>query len=205
MFVMNAGHLGTESKVVAEILQRASQGESLSRDDLLVVMRCNPTSPDASLIRLHADGLTRKAFGNSGEVHAQIGINLATCSKGCKFCAFSRPVKRIEFSQEEVVARARAFQAEGANAIFLMTTADYKFDRFLAMGAAVGKVLDPCMPLVANVGDFDSAQARELVDAGFTAIYHVCRLREGADTKTEPSTKLATVRAAKSVGLELLR
>ncbi len=57
------------------------------------------------------------------------------------------------------------------------------------------------MPLVSNVGDFDFTQAQELVDAGFTAIYHVVRLREGVDTKIEPSTRLATIgKPRKSAG-----
>ena len=71
------------------------------------------------------------------------------------------------------------------------------------MGKAVRKVLDPNMPLVANVGDFDTVQAKELVDAGFTAIYHVVRLREGVDTKIEPSTRLTTIKSAKAAGLDL--
>ena len=110
MLTLNTVFSKEESQVVAEILQRACEGKVLDREDLLSLMKCNPISVDASAIRLTADNLTRKAFGNAGEVHAQIGVNLATCSKGCKFCSFSRPVKRIEFSQEEVIARARAFQ-----------------------------------------------------------------------------------------------
>ena len=68
---------------------------------------------------------------------------------------------------------------EGANAIFLMTTGDYDFDKFVKIGRAVREVIPPDMPLVANTGDFGRSEAKELLDAGFTAIYHVVRLREG--------------------------
>ena len=162
-------------------------------------MECSPTSIDAGMIRLLADNMTRRAFGNAGEVHAQIGLNLATCTKGCKFCSFGRPVKRVELSETEILERAKTFQAQGANAIFLMTTADYKFERFLAVGKAVREILEPSMPMVANVGDFDFTQAKDLVDAGFTAIYHVVRLREGVDTKIEPSTRLATIKVLQNL------
>ena len=37
--------------------------------------------------------------------------------------------KNIEFSVEEVVARARAFEASGANAIYLMTTGRWDFTK----------------------------------------------------------------------------
>lgn len=188
---------------VAEVLRRVSEGRAPSKNELLDLLECGPASPDSGAIRLVADYRTRRMFGNRGEVHAQIGLNLATCTKGCKFCSFGRPVKRTELSEAEILDRAKVFQAEGANAVFLMTTADYKFERFLEVGRKVRKVLDPAMPLVANVGDFDFTQAKELVDAGFTAIYHVVRLREGIDTKIEPSVRLATIRAAKSAGLDL--
>jgi biotin synthase len=59
------------------------------------------------------------------------------------------------------------------------------------------------MPLVANIGDFGATEAKELRDAGFTAIYHVVRLREGIDTKIDPRDRLRTIRSAKSVGLDL--
>jgi len=59
------------------------------------------------------------------------------------------------------------------------------------------------MPLVANIFDFGMAKAKELLNAGFTAIYHVIRLREGIDTKIDPDDRLKTIRAARSVGLDL--
>ena len=202
-FKPKGSYLTIEDQSVAEILQKASENRPLTKDDLLILMECNPVSPEAGAVRLFADIMTRKAFGNAGEVHAQIGLNIATCSKGCRFCSFGHPVKRVELTLAEILQRVRTFQNEGANAIFLMVTADYNFRRFLTIGEAVRKILDPTMPLVANVGDFDSSQAQELVDSGFTAIYHVVRLREGVDTKIEPSTRLATIRAAQSVGLDL--
>lgn len=193
----------TASRQVEEILQKASEKKELSRDDLLDLMECDPTSPDAGMIRLAADNLTRKAFGNAGEIHAQIGLNHATCTKGCKFCSFGIPVRRVELTQEEILQVVKQFQEDGTNAVYLMATADYKFEHFIEIGRSVRQVLDRSMPLVANIGDFDTAQAHELVEAGFTAMYHVVRIREGIDTKIEPSTRVATIKAAKSAGLDL--
>ncbi|MEM3666408.1 MAG: radical SAM protein, partial [Candidatus Bathyarchaeia archaeon] len=100
-------------------------------------------------------------------------------------------------------ARSKLFVKEGANAIFLMTTGDYDFEKFVKIGQAVRKVIPPKMPLVANTGDFGISEAKQLLDAGFTAIYHVVRLREGIDTKIDPTDRLKTIEAAKSVGLDL--
>lgn len=54
------------------------------------------------------------------------------------------------------------------------------------IGMAVREVIPSRMPLVANIGDYGISEAKELLDAGFTATYHVVRLREGIDTKINP-------------------
>ena len=170
---------------------------------MIRLMECDTLSDETYALMAAAGRTTRRAFSNRGEVHAQIGINFAPCSKKCRFCVFGTVTKKTEFTLEEVVTKAKAFETEGANAIFLMTTADYDFDKFLSIGRAVRKAIHPRMPLVANVGDFGQDEAKDLFDAGFTGVYHVCRLREGVDTCIDPKARLSTIRAAKSVGLDL--
>lgn len=188
---------------VEDILSRVLEGRELKKEDALQLMDVKIHSPEMYMLMAVADGLTRSRFDNFGEVHAQIGINYAPCPNKCEFCVFSVADKSIEFSLEEVVERAKWFVDEGANAIFLMTTADYEFDKYVEIGRAVREAIPTDMPLVANIGDFGVSEAKELIDAGFTAVYHVVRLREGVDTKIDPSDRLRTIRAAKSVGLDL--
>lgn len=89
-----------------------------------------------------ANWRTRSLFNNLGEVHAQIDVNYAPCSKKCKFCVFGWVAeKAIELSLEEVVRRAKTSENEGANAIFLMTTADYDFKKYVAIGRAVREAI----------------------------------------------------------------
>ncbi|MEM4250311.1 MAG: radical SAM protein, partial [Candidatus Bathyarchaeia archaeon] len=103
----------------------------------------------------------------------------------------------------EVVARARLFEEAGADAIYLMTTAGFDFDRYLDIGGAVREAISPSLPLVANIDDFGSSEAQELVDEGFTAIYHAVRLREGKDTQIKPETRIATIKNASRAGLKI--
>jgi biotin synthase len=55
--------------------------------------------------------------------------------------------------------------------------------------------------LIANVGDFDVKTGRQLVNAGFTGIYHAARLGEGSVTRIPLERRLRTLRAARDAGL----
>ena len=192
---------------VQSILDQALAGREVDREQALELMRIDERSPEMYAIMSVANELTRREFRNRGEVYAQVGINFWPCAESCAFCSFGTKWKLVqspvEFSAEEVVARAKGFEHAGANAIYLMATADYPFHRFIEVARAVRKGLAADMPMVANVGDFNLEQAKELVDAGFQAIYHVCRLREGIDTSLDPVERVQTIKAATNVGLNL--
>jgi len=125
----------------------------------------------------------------------------------CDFCSFSEKSGLIkspaEFDADEVVARAKAFEKAGANAIFLMTTANYPFDLFIEIAKAVRQAISSGLPLVANIGDFGAEQAEKLLDTGFQGAYHVFRLREGKDTRISPEVRLGTLKAIRDSDLDL--
>jgi len=125
---------------VNEVLSQILKGKEPDRDQLLHLMGCDVLSEDMYALMAAANKLTRELFNNMGEVHAQLGINYAPCLKNCSFCAFAEKHgianKSVEFSQEEVVKRAKEVEKEGANAIFLMNSADYDFDKYLKMATS---------------------------------------------------------------------
>lgn len=193
--------------VIEVILDKALAGREISREEAIELMEVDEKSLETYALMYVANMLTRRKFGNGGEVFAQIGINLWPCPKNCAFCSFGAQwnliSEPVELSLQEVVRRAKAFENAGANAIFLMSTADYPFDRFIRIARAVRESLSPDMPMVANIGDFDVERARELAQAGFQGVYHVLRLREGKDTGIPPEERISTIRAAREVGLDL--
>jgi len=154
-----------------------------------------------------ANKITKHQFGNRGEVFAQIGINYWPCPKNCGFCVFGEEAgqikQQLELSKEKLVERARGFDDAGANAIFLMTTPDYPFARYLEMARALRSKISPALPMVANIGDSDDDGAEALLNAGFQGVYHVCRLREGRDTAISVGTRLRTLEAVKESALDL--
>ncbi|MBS7622777.1 radical SAM protein [Candidatus Bathyarchaeota archaeon] len=189
---------------IYEILRRSLAGYQISRSECLRLMEIENGSPDMYHLFFVANRLTHEKFNGSGEVHAQVGIDFASCPRKCLFCVFgSASSEHLELSKEEVVSRAKLFEEGGADAIYLMTTAGFDFDRYLDIGGAVREAVSPRMPLVANIDDFGPSEAQELVDEGFTATYHVVRLREGRDTEIKPETRIATIKNASRAGLKI--
>lgn len=192
---------------IETILDKALDGGEITREEALALMQVDENAPEMYVLASVANTLTQRQFGGKGEVFAQIGINLWPCPKSCGFCAFGEKWQLteapLEFTLDQVVTRARAFEDAGANAIFLMTTADYPFEQYLEMGRAVRDVISPDLPMVANIGDFDANQAETLLQTGFQGIYHVFRLREGKDTEIDTAERLKTFDVIKDSDLDL--
>jgi biotin synthase len=189
---------------VREILHRSLSGEDISRNECLNLMKIKHYSSDMYELFFVANRLTRNMFDGVGEVHAQVGIDYAPCPKKCSFCVFGNIAsEHLELSKEKVVDRAKEFERTGADAIYLMTTAGFDFDKYIDIGGEVRKAISPRIPLVANIGDFGSAEAQELSDKGFTAVYHAVRLREGKDTEISPETRTETISNASRAGLKV--
>lgn len=192
---------------VAFILNKALLNKEINLGDAIKLMKIDNNSHEMYALMSTANTLSIRQFANRGEVYAQVGINLWPCPKSCAFCSFGEKWhlfnKRLEFSIEEVVDRVKAFENAGANAIFLMTTADYPFDKYLEIAKAVRRVISPGMPMVANIGDFNAQQAEELLNTGFQGAYHVCRLREGKDSEIDKYLRLSTLETIKDSDLDL--
>jgi len=194
----------TIDPVVEEVLARALAGDEIGRTDAITLLeRVRTGSLEMGLLCAAADRLSRERTGNLGEVFSQTGINCGHCTLECDFCVLKAVEGEVRMDRDDVVERQLVFIAEGANTVSLMVTADYPFEEYLEMARAVRAAIPPAYPLVANVGDFDEVQAREMVDAGLTAVYHVIRLREGVDTKLDPDTRKRTLLAARTAGMDV--
>ncbi len=150
---------------------------------------------------------SEKAGGEVAEVHAQVGLNIASCPRNCAFCSFAEKNKVFdktsELSIEEAVANAGQFEEDGANAVYVMATADYPFARFLEMSQEIRKSLKKETVLVANIGDFNSKEALKLRDVGYSGVYHAVRIGEGRVTSIPVEQRLRTIKNAKEAGLIL--
>lgn len=179
----------------------------LSRKELIYLLGLRPDSPRTYKVLAAANRISREVSNGKAEVHAQFAVNLAPCNCGCLFCSFAK-VNEVfsaatELTPEQAVAYARQFEVDGANAVFMMSTAQYPLERFLEISMEVRNNLKPETTLIANVGDQSLKNAVKLKEAGFAGVYHALRLREGSDTTLTPKKRKRTIFNFKEVGLEV--
>lgn len=192
---------------IDDLLKKSRDEGTFSREELVQMLAHAPDAPETYRIMAEANRISKALTGNRAEVHAQFALNLAPCPCNCAFCSFARIngvfTRETRISPEEAVARARQFETDGANAVFVMTTAAYPFGLFLEISQEVRRSLKPETVLVANVGDQSPLNARRLKDAGFAGVYHALRLREGSDTGIHPDRRRDSIRAFLEAGLQV--
>lgn len=193
--------------IVNNLIQKSLGGLDLTEDEIATLFKIPIFSKESALIQAAGREKSEKACGGLAEVHAQIGLNVAPCPRNCAFCSFAVGnhvfSENVEISAEEAVSLAKQFEGDGANAIYIMTTAQYPFAKFLEIGQEIRHSLKKETVLVANTGDLTETQAKQLKDSGFSGIYHAVRMGEGRDTTISPEKRLETFKNARNAGLHL--
>ena len=193
--------------MVRQILRKIDEGINLTKEDAVALLNTDNHSNGYYQILSKANGLSRKEYGDRGYVFVQIGLNSNACSGNCKFCSLSKDFFSAESvvnkNEEDILIEAAKAARQNIDALFLMTTADYDFDKYISISKKVKAVLPKSIKFVGNIGDFDAQKAKTLKDSGFKAMYHVVRLREGTDTDIAQEKRISTLNAMKEAGLEL--
>ncbi|MHC1724481.1 MAG: radical SAM protein [Syntrophobacteraceae bacterium] len=193
--------------MVGRIIDKSLEAAVLTTEEIAYLFQAPLFSRESALILSAAREKSEKASHGLAEVHAQVGLNVAPCPNNCLFCSFAAENKifthRFDLPAEKAVELAAGFERDGANAIYLMSTADYSFEKYIEISREIRRSLRPETILVANVGDFHADQAEKLKDCGFSGIYHAVRLGEGLVTRIPVERRLETFRSAKDAGLFL--
>ncbi len=193
--------------MIKEIIKKSFDGTLLTQSEIASLFEVPLFSKESAMIIAASRKKSEAASNGLAEVHAQVGLNIAPCPRNCAFCAFAARNKvfqeKKEIPVDEAIEKARQFETDGANAVFVMSTADYPFEKFADIALEIRKSLRPETILVANVGDFTKKQARKLKETGFSGVYHAVRLGEGKDTSIQVETRLKTFRNAREAGLSL--
>lgn len=195
-------------KKITDIFAKVDANEKLSKEEAMILMNIDNESDSFYTLLAKANELSRKEYGHKGYVFAQIGLNSAPCPGNCKFCSLACDnfvvEKKTEKSLGKILEETKRAVEERVDALFLMTTADYSFEKYLEIAAEVKKLLPDETMFVANIGDFGEAQGVQLKEAGFTGVYHIVRLNEGIDTGIPKEQRIRTLDAVKKAGLELI-
>ncbi|MFH1057743.1 MAG: radical SAM protein [Pseudomonadota bacterium] len=188
----------------SEILDKAQDMAGIGPEEAVHLLRLELCSPEAYAVMALANQMSRQSFGGKGERHFHIGLNVEGCAYNCKFCSLAKQAGLFkgnqEFSLEQLLAWAKAGQAQGADALNLMTTGRYPFERLLEIGAWLSREVS--VPLVANTRDINHQEGEALLAAGFQGFYHAVRLGEGVDTPFAVESRVQTIRVITAVGLK---
>ena len=194
-------------KNVLEIIDKAMEGNGLTREETRDLYSVGPYTKEAALIRWAGQELSMQATGGIAEIHAQIGLNATTCPKNCLFCSFARvnDVRKgvYEVPKADVLEYAKRYVDQGANLLLMLTTASYKFEMLEDMVASVREVIPADMPLLINTEDLSLERAKRLKAAGAQGAYHAVRMREGVDTTIPVEERMATFANLREAGLKL--
>jgi biotin synthase len=190
---------------IQDLLKKAYNDERLTRDELVHLLSVPSDSADAYAIMAEGNRVSKEVTDGKAEVHAQFALNISPCGCNCLFCSFARVngvfTEATELTVEETVAYAKQLGSKGANAVYLMTTVKYAFDRFIEMAQEVRKHLASDTMLIANIGDQSRENAKRLKETGFSGVYHALRFREGTDTALDPQKRKESIRNFQEAGL----
>jgi biotin synthase len=190
-----------------QVLERAQNGLGLTSNECIYLLKFNEASPESSLTRSVANDFTRKRLNNAGVLIGQIGVDIGPCVGGCKFCVFAASHTKFEkyrISDEELVQQVEELTEHGdLYGLYLMTMHLYDKNNLLHMIDVAKNCIHPRTRLWVNIGDTDLDTFIELKKAGVSGAYHVCRLREGIDTKLKPEARLQTMRNILAAEIEL--
>lgn len=190
---------------IKQICDKALGRALLSANEIRELFAVPSLSEEACHIQWASRFISEKAV--EAEIHGQVGVNTSACPCNCRFCSFAASYGIFKENRvsdlEYIIEQCLQLQEQGANAIYLMATANMNFADFLNIAGEVRLKLNPESIMIANVRDFDYYEGLALKDAGFTGIYHAIRLGEGEVTRISPGKRLETVQAAKKVGLKV--
>jgi len=188
---------------VRDMLHRGRDLEGISREEAHFLLGLDLGSKEIYALMQTANRISREQFHGKGENHFHIGLNVAPCPFNCTFCSLTALAgifkERVDFSEEEILGWAKMGKAQSADALNLMTTGTFSFDRLLEIGTLIQKEVP--VPLVANTRDITHKEGEMLLDAGFVGVYHAVRLGEGKDTPFKREKRIRTLQVLKDVGL----
>lgn len=190
-----------------DAVAKANSGDPLNREDTIRLLEMPPDSEASLMAMAEANRISKSLTGNRAEVHGQLALNVGPCSCNCVFCSFAQRngifKEESRIGPELAVAYARQLEREGANAVYIMTTARYPLDLFLEISRDIRRGLRPQTVMIANVGDQTIADALRIREAGYAGVYHALRLREGVDTGLSPANRKASIAHFQKAGLEV--
>ena len=188
---------------IEDILKKGEDLAALNEVEAQKLLRLELGSKEVYALMETANRVSRLQFKGKGESHYHIGVNAEPCPFNCLFCSLAERAgiftERIAFDEKEIITWAQKAEAYNADALNIMTTGTYSFDRLLDIAKMLS--MEVSVPLVANTRDITHREGEKLLEAGFVGAYHAVRLGEGTDTPFSKKKRIRTITVLNDVGL----
>jgi biotin synthase len=188
---------------VRSIVDKAGDFAGISREEAVFLLGLNLHSEEAYAVMETANRLSREQFKGKGEIHFHIGLNVGPCYFNCSFCSLTAEAgifkENMEFPESDILRWAKMGEAQSADALNLMTTGTFPFEKLLEIGRLLKKEVS--ISLVANTRDINHQEGEMLLEAGFVGAYHAVRVGEGRNTPFKREKRIGTIKVLKEVGL----
>lgn len=189
------------------ILDKAMERKRLDREEIKYLLQFDESSYESAIIRATADSIVREKNNNGAIIIAQVGVDIHPCEAGCKFCSCaegSSQMPTFKLDRPAIKAAIDEFCKGGdLYGLYLMTMADTDKEYLIEAVKYAREVAPAETQIWINTGDNDLQFYKDIKEAGACGAYHVCRLREGTDTKLDPETRVQTMKNIKEAGLDL--
>jgi len=192
---------------VEDICARVLGGGRATETELASLLDVEPGSEQADALAHAREALARRGNGGLGYLYAQIGIDANPCPGNCHFCSFAAcnglVHGKAEVDFDQVFHVAELFARKGVHLISIMSSAAYRFDRYLELIERLRTIVGDDVALMANTRDLSLGEAKALADAGADCLYHAVRLGEGVITGLDEAKRWETLDYARSAGLSV--
>jgi len=97
--------------MIRKVVEKALSGDTLNQEETVLLFRVPLFSYDSALIQTAARQMCEEASNGLAEIHAQVGLDIVSCPRNCRFCSFAVCngvfSENIELTVEEVVYHSR--------------------------------------------------------------------------------------------------
>ena len=193
--------------LIENVRRKSLAGEELTRDELIALISIDPESEECDHLGRVSREVKEAISGNEVHIGSSIGVDLRPCPMSCRFCSLGEEWGLIdseyELSDDTIIELVGHVLSQGHDKVTLRTTEFYPIERLCDLGRRIRARYGNGFAITANTGELNEESARMLKEAGYNAIYHAIRIREGIDTPLSIEQRISTIRAAQVAGLRV--
>lgn len=153
---------------IVRIIQRGAEGITLTRDEMLTLLRCNGRG-ELNLLYQTANRIRQKVHKNSSCVHGIIEFS-NNCKNDCAYCGIRRDnhsLERYRMNADEIVEVVTSAADRLGFRAFVLQSGEDSYYTTERLTQIIRRIREHCGAfLILSIGERDKGSYQELYDAG---------------------------------------